>query len=47
MTRNLDRDLKDLQQTVENTFEGAPSAVAEKQKSNSKTLQYEGYQGRR
>jgi len=47
VTRNLDRDLKDLQQTVENTFKGAPSAVAEKQKSNSKALQYEGYQGRR
>ena len=47
VTRNLDRDLKDLQLTVEETFHGAPSAVAEKQKSNSKALQYEGYQGRR
>ena len=47
VARNLDRDLKDLQQTVEETFTGAPSAVAEKQKSNSKLLQYEGYRGRR
>ena len=47
VSRNLDRDLKDLQQTVEETFTGAPSAVAEKQKSNSKVLQYEGYRGRR
>ena len=47
VTRNLDGDLKDLQQTVEETFQGAPAAVAEKQKSNSKALQYEGYKGRR
>lgn len=47
VARNLDGDLKDLQQTVEDTFNGAPAAVAEKQKSNSKALQYEGYQGRR
>jgi hypothetical protein len=32
---------------VEDTFKGAPAAVAEKQKSTSKALQYEGYQGRR
>jgi len=47
VAQNLDGDLKDLQQTVEDTFKGAPSAVAEKQKSNAKALQYEGYQGRR
>jgi len=47
VTRNLDDDLKDLQQTVEDTFKGAPAAVAEKQKSNSKALQFEGYKGRR
>jgi Ca-activated chloride channel family protein len=47
VTRNLDGDLKDLQQTVGDTFKGAPAAVAEKQKSTSKALQYEGYQGRR
>ena len=32
---------------VEDTFEGSPAAVSRKQKSNSKTLQYEGYKGRR
>ena len=47
VTQNLDRDLKDLQQRVEETFEGAPAAVSKKQKANSKTLQYEGYKGRR
>jgi Ca-activated chloride channel family protein len=47
VTQNLDRDLKDLQQRVEDTFEGSPAAVSRKQKSNSKTLQYEGYKGRR
>jgi Ca-activated chloride channel family protein len=47
VAQNLDRDLKYLQQTVEDTFKGAPSAVAEKQKSKAKSLQYEGYQGRR
>jgi Ca-activated chloride channel family protein len=47
VSQNLDGDLKDLQQTVEETFKGAPSAVTQKQKSNSKALQYEGYQGRR
>jgi Ca-activated chloride channel homolog len=47
VTQNLDRDLKDLQHKVEDTFQGAPSAVSEKQKSNAKALQYEGYKGRR
>jgi Ca-activated chloride channel family protein len=47
VTQNLDRDLKELRQRVEDTFEGSPSAVSRKQKSNSKILQYEGYKGRR
>jgi len=47
VTRNLDRDLRDLEQRVEDTFKGSPSAVSRKQKSNSKALQYEGYKGRR
>jgi Ca-activated chloride channel family protein len=47
VTQNLDRDLKDLQQRVEETFKGAPTAVFRKQKANSKALQYEGYKGRR
>jgi hypothetical protein len=36
-----------LRNVVEDTFQGAPAAVSEKQKSNSKALQYEGYSGRR
>lgn len=47
VTQNLERDLKDLQKRVEETFEGAPTAVSRKQKANSKAIQYEGYKGRR
>ena len=47
VSQNLDRDLQDLGQRVQDTFNGSPSAVSRKQKSNSKALQYEGYQGRR
>jgi Ca-activated chloride channel family protein len=47
VTRNLDRDLQDLQQKVEETFKGSPAEVSRKQKSSSKALQYEGYKGRR
>ncbi len=44
---NLDRDLKELKTLVTETFNGAPAAVREKQKSNAKSLQYDGYRGRR
>ena len=44
---NLDKDLNELRSVVEETFQGAPSAVSRKQKSNAKSLQYEGYGGRR
>ena len=44
---NLDKDLKELTTYVEETFQGAPAAVREKQQSNAKALQYEGYRGRR
>ena len=44
---NLDRDLKELKTYVKDTFNGAPAAVRQKQKSNAKALQYEGYRGRR
>jgi Ca-activated chloride channel family protein len=47
VSHNLDRDLKELRQRVEDTFEGTPTAVSRKQKSSSKALQYEGYRGRR
>jgi Ca-activated chloride channel family protein len=47
VTQNLDRDLKELRQRVEDTFQGAPAAVSRKQKANSKAMQYEGYKGRR
>jgi len=44
---NLDKDLKELRTYVNDTFNGAPAAVRQKQKSNAKALQYEGYRGRR
>jgi Ca-activated chloride channel family protein len=44
---NLDRDIKALEQRVNDTFQGAPSAVLQKRKSSAKALQYEGYRGRR
>jgi Ca-activated chloride channel family protein len=44
---NLDHDVKELKTMVKDTFKGAPAAVQQKQKSNAKSLQYEGYRGRR
>jgi Ca-activated chloride channel family protein len=45
--RNIETDLKDLRKRVADTFSGPPAAAAEKQKSGSKALQYEGYTERR
>jgi Ca-activated chloride channel family protein len=47
VTENLDKDLKELETYVEETFQGAPEVVREKQKSNAKALQFDGYRGRR
>ena len=47
IAENLDNDLNDLKTYVEETFQGAPEAVKEKQKANAKSLQYEGYRDRR
>jgi len=47
VAENLDKDLKELEAYVEETFTGAPAAVRQKQKSNAKALQYDGYSGRR
>ena len=47
VAENLDKDLKVLRTYVNDTFEGAPAAVRQKQKSNAKALQFEGYSGRR
>jgi Ca-activated chloride channel family protein len=47
VAENLDKDLKELRTFVKETFEGAPAAVRQKQKSNAKTLQFDGYSGRR
>jgi len=47
VTENLEKDLPDLRGFVEETFKGAPGAVAQKRKKNAKALQYEGYRGRR
>jgi Ca-activated chloride channel family protein len=47
VAENLDKDLNVLKTYVNDTFEGAPAAVRQKQKSNAKALQFEGYSGRR
>lgn len=47
VTENLDEDVQQLRRSVEDTFAGAPAAVAEKKKQRSKALQYESYQIRR
>jgi Ca-activated chloride channel family protein len=47
VAENLDKDVSILRQSVEDTFSGAPAAVAEKKKQHAKTLQYESYQIRR
>ena len=47
VARNLESDVKDLKKRVDETFQGPPAAVMEKQKSSSKSMQYEGYSNRR
>ncbi len=47
VAENLDHDVKELKKLVKDTFKGAPAAVQQKQKSNAKSLQYDGYRGRR
>jgi len=47
VAENLDKDLNALRSVVEDTFQGAPAEVMQKQKAGSKALQYEGYSGRR
>lgn len=47
VAENLEGDVQSLKQSVEDTFTGAPAAVAEKKKNQAKVLQYESYQIRR
>jgi len=47
VTHNLESDVEVLRQQVDETFTGAPAAVAEKKKQMSKALQYESYKKRR
>ena len=47
VAENLDNDLQELRIFVQDTFQGAPAEVRQKQKSNAKALQYDGYRGRR
>ena len=47
VSRNLEKDVNELKKQVGETFQGSPAAVMEKQKSASKSLQYEGYLNRR
>ena len=44
---SLEKDLEELRGVVNETFQGEPQEVETKQKTNSKSLQYEGYRGRR
>ncbi len=47
VAHNLETDVKDLERRVDETFQGPPAAVMEKQKSTSKSMQYEGYSNMR
>jgi Ca-activated chloride channel homolog len=47
VAENLEKDVQRLRSNVEETFSGAPAAVAEKQNQKAKSLQYEAYQIRR
>ena len=47
VARNLENDVRDLKRRVDETFQGPPAAVMEKQKASSKSMQYEGYSNRR
>jgi hypothetical protein len=40
-------DLDTLQEEIQQTFKGAPSAVIIQQKRTSKSLQHKSYEGRR
>lgn len=44
---NLEKDVGSLRRTVADSFTGAPEEAARKQKANAKSMQFEGYQGRR
>jgi len=47
VTRNLEEEVVNLQQSVQDTFAGAPAAVAAKRKQQAKELQFESYRIRR
>lgn len=47
VSENLAKEVPALRSQVMDTFQGAPAEVEQKQKGAAKSLQYEGYQGRR
>ncbi len=47
VAKNLETDVQALRQRVDETFTGAPAAVAQKKKQVAKSLQYDGYRMRR
>ncbi len=47
VAENLDKDVDELTDFVRETFKGKPEEVFQKQKKNSKSLQYDGYRGKR
>ncbi len=47
VARNLENEVEKLREVVADTFDGEAGEVARKQKRNAKSLQFEGYSGRR
>lgn len=47
VTENLEKDIRQLEEDVKETFAGEPAAVSFKRKQRAKTLQYDSYQIRR
>ena len=47
VTNHLEEDLDKLRDVVEQTFEGSQQEIEQQKKSQSKALQYEGYNKRR
>jgi len=47
VAENLEKDLGALRETVDETFTGSAQEVETKQKQNAKSMQFEGYLGRR
>ncbi|MBU0992312.1 MAG: VWA domain-containing protein [Proteobacteria bacterium] len=47
VSENLDKDLRSIEETVNDTFNGPQCEIEKKQKTYSKSLQFEAYKGKR